>query len=445
MEWYWILLLLIGGLVVFMLLGMPVVFAFFAVNIIGAFIFMGGEKGLFQLMRNAIDSVQNFALLPIPLFIFMGEIMFHSGVAGRAIDAIDKLIAKVPGRLSLVAVIGGTTFSSLSGSTIANTAMLGSTLLPEMYKRGYKPEISIGPIVAVGGLAMLIPPSALAVLLGSVARIPIADLLVASIIPALILAFLFFSYIIIRCTLDPTIAPAYDVSDLTWRERLSPLVKYVLPLLVIFIVVVGSIVAGIATPTESAALGTVASLIAVAAYGMLSREVFLVSVRQTLRFTVMTMFIICGSITFSQILAFSQASEGLVGLVEAAELAPLTIIIVMMAILLFLGCFMDQVSMMMITMPIFMQIIGSVDFGIGDLQQTQVWFGVLALMMLEISLATPPFGLLLFVAKGVAPSGTTMGEVITSVLPFILMAMAVAALLVFVPSITLLIPNLIAR
>lgn len=430
---------------VFMLLGMPVVFAFFAVNIIGAFIFMGGEKGLFQLMRNAIDSVQNFALLPIPLFIFMGEIMFHSGVAGRAIDAIDKLIAKVPGRLSLVAVIGGTTFSSLSGSTIANTAMLGSTLLPEMYKRGYKPEISIGPIVAVGGLAMLIPPSALAVLLGSVARIPIADLLVASIIPALILAFLFFSYIIIRCTLDPTIAPAYDVSDLTWRERLSPLVKYVLPLLVIFIVVVGSIVAGIATPTESAALGTVASLIAVAAYGMLSREVFLVSVRQTLRFTVMTMFIICGSITFSQILAFSQASEGLVGLVEAAELAPLTIIIVMMAILLFLGCFMDQVSMMMITMPIFMRIIESVDFGIGDLQQTQVWFGVLALMMLEISLATPPFGLLLFVAKGVAPSGTTMGEVITSVLPFILMAMAVAALLVFVPSITLLIPNLIAR
>ena len=177
---------------VFMLLGMPVVFAFFAVNIIGAFIFMGGEKGLFQLMRNAIDSVQNFALLPIPLFIFMGEIMFHSGVAGRAIDAIDKLISKVPGRLSLVAVIGGTTFSSLSGSTIANTAMLGSTLLPEMYKRGYKPEISIGPIVAVGGLAMLIPPSALAVLLGSVARIPIADLLVASIIPALILAVLFF-------------------------------------------------------------------------------------------------------------------------------------------------------------------------------------------------------------------------------------------------------------
>ena len=213
----------------------------------------------------------------------------------------------------------------------------------------------------------------------------------------------------------------------------------------IFIVVVGSIVAGIATPTESAALGTVASLIAVAAYGMFSREVFMISVKQTLRFTVMTLFIICGSITFSQILAFSQASEGLVGLLEAAELAPLTVILVMMVILLFLGCFMDQVSMMMITMPIFMLIVEATDFGVGDLQQTQVWFGVLALMMLEISLATPPFGLLLFVAKGVAPAGTKMSEVITSVLPFILMAMAVAALLVFVPSITLIIPNFIAH
>jgi len=445
MEWYWVLLLLIGGLVGFMLLGMPVVFAFFTVNLIGAFIFMGGVNGLMQLVRNAIDSVQSFALLPIPLFIFMGEIMFHSGTAARAIDAIDKLIARVPGRLSLVAITGGTIFSSLSGSTIANTAMLSSTLLPEMYRRGYKPEISIGPIVAVGGIAMLIPPSALAVLLGSIARIPIGELLVASIIPALILAALFFAYVIIRCTLDPSIAPPYDVSELTWGERLKPFFIYVLPLMSIFIVVVGSIVAGIATPTESAALGTIASLIAVALYGQLSLKTFLVSVKQTLRFTVMTLFIICGSITFSQILAFSQASDGLIGLVENAGLAPISVILIMMGILLFLGCFMDQVSMMMITMPIFMKFVESADFGVGDLQQTQVWFGVLALMMLEISLATPPFGLLLFVAKGAAPAGTTMQQVMLSVLPFIAMALLVAGLLVFFPSLTLLIPDLISR
>ncbi len=172
MEWYYILAALIGGLVFFMLMGLPVVFAFFTVNLIGAYFVMGGDKGVLQLVRNAVDSIQSFALLPIPLFIFMGEIMFHTGIAARAIDAVDKLIAKVPGRLSLVAIVGGTIFSSLSGSTIANTAMLGSTLLPEMYKRGYTPSISIGPIVATGGIAMLIPPSALAVLLGSIAQIP---------------------------------------------------------------------------------------------------------------------------------------------------------------------------------------------------------------------------------------------------------------------------------
>ena len=151
MEWYEVLAVLIGGLVVLMMLGLPVVFAFFAVNIAGAFVFMGGAIGLEQLVRNAVDAAQSFALLPIPLFILMGEIMFHTGVAGQAIDAVDRLIARVPGRLSLVAVAGGTIFSSLSGSTIANTAMLGSTLLPEMYRRGYRPAISIGPIVAVGG------------------------------------------------------------------------------------------------------------------------------------------------------------------------------------------------------------------------------------------------------------------------------------------------------
>lgn len=442
LEWYWVISGLIGSVVFLMLLGMPVVFAFFAVNIAGAFIFMGGEKGLIQLVRSAEESVQSFALLPIPLFILMGEIMFYTGVASRAIDAIDKLIARVPGRLSLVAITGGTIFSSLSGSTIANTAMLSSTLLPEMYKRGYKPEISIGPIVAVGGLAMLIPPSALAVLLGSIARIPIGDLLIASVLPAFMLAGLFFGYIVIRCAINPKIAPAYDVGDLTLRERLTPFVVYVLPLMGIFIVVVGSIVTGIATPTESAALGAVASLLAAAAYRRLTLQNFIISVKQTLRFTVMTLFIICGSITFSQILAFSQASEGLIAVVEAADLTPVFLIVAMLVILLFLGCFMDQVSMMMITMPIFMELLDVVEFDFGDRQATQVWFGVLALMMLEISLATPPFGLLLFVAKGAAPKGTTMKQIIVSVLPFIAMAMGVVAVLIMFPDLTLFLPQL---
>ncbi|MEZ5652923.1 MAG: TRAP transporter large permease subunit [Burkholderiaceae bacterium] len=144
MAWYAILLLLVA----FMAIGLPVVFAFFAVNLMGAYVVMGGDNGVLQLARNAVDSVQSFALLPIPLFMLMGEIIFHTGVASRAIDAVDTLIARVPGRLSMVAIVGGTLFSSLSGSTIAYTTTLGSTLLPEMYRRGYKPSIAIGPIVA---------------------------------------------------------------------------------------------------------------------------------------------------------------------------------------------------------------------------------------------------------------------------------------------------------
>jgi tripartite ATP-independent transporter DctM subunit len=435
-AWYQVLGLLIGMLLLFMAIGMPVVFAFLASNLIGAWIFMGGEIGVMQLVRNAADSVQSFALLPIPLFIFMGEIMFHTGVAGRAIDAIDKLIARVPGRLSLVAIVGGTIFSSLSGSTIANTAMLSSTLLPEMYKRGYHSSIAVGPIVAVGGLAMLIPPSALAVLLGSVARIPIGELLVASIIPALIMATLFFGYIIIRCWRNPAIAPPYDVAQLSWRERTMPFLKFVLPLMSLFVVVVGSIIGGVATPTESAAFGAAGALLAAAAYRRLAWRSFVVSVRETLRFTVMTLFIIAGSITFSQIMAFTQASDGLSGLISGAGLSPLAVLLGMLGILLFLGCFMDQVSMMMITSPLFMPLAEQLGFDV-------VWFGVLMLMVLEISLATPPFGLLLFVAKGAAPD-TSMREIIVSVAPFIVIALGVVALLIAVPDLTLVLPRMMA-
>jgi len=357
-------------------------------------------------------------------------------VAGRAIDAVDRLIARVPGRLSLVAIVGGTIFSSLSGSTIANTAMLSSTLLPEMYRRGYHSSIAVGPIVAVGGLAMLIPPSALAVLLGSVARIPIGELLVASIIPALILAALFFVYVIVRCSLNPRLAPPYDVAEFSLRARLMPFFKYVLPLMSIFLVVVGSIIGGIATPTESAALGAAASVIAAAAYRRLDWRSFRVALAETLRLTVMTLFIICGSITFSQIMAFTQASDGLSGLITGAGLSPLMVLIGMLGILFFLGCFMDQVSMMMITAPLFMPVAEAFGFDI-------VWFGVLMLMILEVSLATPPFGLLLFVAKGAAPQ-TSMHEIIVSVAPFIVIVLAVVGLLIAVPELTLVLPRLMA-
>jgi tripartite ATP-independent transporter DctM subunit len=215
-----------------------------------------------------------------------------------------------------------------------------------------------------------------------------------------------------------------------------PFVKYVLPLMSIFVVVVGSIIGGIATPTESAALGAAASLAAAAGYRRLDRRSFRVALAETLRLTVMTLFIICGSITFSQIMAFTQASDGLSNLVTGAGLSPLMVLIGMLGILFFLGCFMDQVSMMMITAPLFMPVAEALGFEI-------VWFGVLMLMILEVSLATPPFGLLLFVAKGAAPQ-TSMHEIIVSVTPFVVIVLAVVGLLILEPELTLLLPRLMA-
>ena len=438
MEWYYALALLLGGLVLLMLLGLPVVFAFYGINVVGAIFFLGGEAGLNQLVRNAVDSVKQFALIPIPLFVLMGEVMFYTGLAVTAIDAIDRMIRRVPGRLSLVAIVGGTIFSSLSGSSIANTAMLGSTLLPEMYKRGYKPQIAIGPIIAVGGIAILIPPSSLAVLLGSLAKISVADLLVASIIPGLLMALLFFGYVILRCALDPTLAPAYDVPRRSFRESLMPFAKYVLPLFAIFVVVVGSMLEGIATPTEAAALGAVASVIAAAAYAKLNWSNLVRSVKETLRVTVMTLFIISGSVTFSQVLAFSGATQGLSAVVLGLELSPIAVMIGMLLILVFLGCFMDQVSMMMITLPLFMPVAQQLGFDL-------VWFGTLILLVLEISLLTPPFGMLLFVAQGVAPRGTTMGQIVNSALPFVGLEFLVLIIMVLVPGLTLWLPSLMAR
>ncbi|HCT34778.1 MAG TPA: C4-dicarboxylate ABC transporter permease, partial [Sulfitobacter sp.] len=188
MEWFESLALLLGSILVLMAIGMPVALAFLAANIVGAWFFMGGAKGVTLLLNNGFGGLTNYALVPIPLFLLMGEIFFYTGLGKRMFNAIDRLLGKLPGRLSYVTVLGGTAFSTLSGSSMGSTALLGSLMVPEMTERGYKKHMSIGPILGTGGLAIIIPPSALAVLLATLARIDVGALLIAGIIPGLILA-----------------------------------------------------------------------------------------------------------------------------------------------------------------------------------------------------------------------------------------------------------------
>ena len=435
MDWVSALLLLLGLLVAFMATGVPVAFAFFAVNIVGAIVFLGGEAGLEQLARNSMASLTSFTLAPIPLFLLMGEILFHTGIAFKAIDAIDGLIARVPGRLSIVSVVAGTVFSSLSGSTIANTAVLGKVLLPDMLRRGYHPAMAMGPIMAAGGIAILIPPSALAVLLGSLANISISRLLIAGIVPGLLMSLLFLGYVVGRCWLDPRLAPLYDVRHLTWWQRVRPVLIYVLPLFGIFVVVVGSIMTGLATPTESAALGCVATVVAVAAYRRLRWRDLLLAVRETAQISVMILFIIVASTAFSQILAFSGAANGLLRLIGESNSSALAVLVGMLLILLFLGAFMDQVSMMMITVPFFIPLASSLGIDL-------IWLSVLMLIVMEISFTTPPFGLLLYVMKGVAPPETSIQQIYLAALPFIILELFVLALLMAFPILATGLPDL---
>src|SRR5690242_3690363 len=329
-------LLLLGGSTVLLFAGVPVAFSFLAVNIIGAALFLGGAAGLEQIVRNSAVAVANFSLTPIPLFVLMGEVLFHTGLALSVIEGIERLIKQVPGRLAVVAVVAGTVFSAISGSTIATTAMLGSLMLPVMLARGYHPTMATGPIMAIGAVDMLIPPSALTVLLGSLSGISISKLLIGGVVPGLILSAAFVGYIVTRVLIDPKLAPAAAIEPRTGWAKYRLLVLYVLPLVSIFVVVVGAMSGGIATPTESAALGALATMALALIYRALSVEVLLKALRGTVAISGMILFIILGATTFSQILSFSGATEGIVSSILGQGLSAFAVLAGMMLLLVFL-------------------------------------------------------------------------------------------------------------
>lgn len=435
LDWQVGALLLLGGSTALLFLGLPVAYSFLVINLVGALVYLGGEAGLMQLVRNGVLSLQSFSLTPLPLFVLMGEVLFHSGLAIKVIDGVERLIRAVPGRLAVVAVVAGTVFSAISGSTIATTAMLGSLMLPLMLQRGYAPTMATGPIMAIGAVDMLIPPSALTVLLGSLSGISISHLLIGGVVPGLLLSLAFIGYIVIRCRLDPRLAPP-DPAEVLHRgwERWRPLVLYVLPMSTIFIAAVGAMVGGIATPTESAALGALATIAVAAAYRMLTAAAMGRALMGTLGISAMLMFIILGATTFSQILSFSGATEGLVGLVTRQDFSPRLVVAAMMLMLVFLGLFIDQVSMMMITLPIFMPVVQSL--GIDP-----VWFGVMYLICMQLGLLMPPHGLLLMTMKGVAPPEVTMAHIFRAATPFVIFSLLMLALIFQVPAVATWLPT----
>ena len=436
MIWWQSLLLLFGLLTVLLLVGLPAGFAFLAINLVGALIYFGGEAGLMQVVRNGVASVTNFSLTPIPFFILMGEVLFHTGLAMKAIDSFDRAIRGVPGRLSVVAIVAGTVFSAISGSTIATTALLGGLLLPEMLKRGYHPRLAMGPIMAIGGVDMLIPPSALTVLLGSLAGISISGLLIAGVVPGILLAVMFLAWIIFSAIRHPEHAPPFEREEAHGWARWGPLFVNVTPLVLIFVLVIIAMSAGWATPTESAALGALATVVVCLIYRSLTLKAITQALSGTAAITGIILFIIIGATTFSQILSFSGATNGMVALVQGAELSSWAVLAGMIVILLFLGCFVDQVSMMLITLPFFMPM---VQF----FQWDPLWYGVLYLICMQLGLLTPPFGMLLFTMRSVAPKSIPTSEIFAAVTPYVLMGILMIGLVLLAPPLATWLPSVL--
>ncbi|MBI4186466.1 MAG: TRAP transporter large permease subunit [Chloroflexi bacterium] len=435
MDWWLVLVIIFGSLILFMLTGLPVAFCFLLVNIIGVYLFWGGTAGLELLITSMFSSVAVFTLLPVPLFILMGEVMFMSGFAPDMIDALDKWLGRLPGRLGLETVAAGTIIATLSGSSLASQAMLTSTLLPEMEKRGYQKPMSLGPILGSGGLAIMIPPSSMGVILAWLGEISVGKLLIAITIPGLLMAALYATYIVGRCKLQPFLAPAYVVPRISLVKKLIVTIRYILPIGLVIFLVTGVIFLGVATPSEAAATGALSTFILAAMYGKINRTLLRKSITGALKITIMVLLIISGAEAYSQILAFSGASLGFAEFVTNLSIAPIAIIIALMLVLIVLGMFMSPVAIMMIAAPMFFPIVKVLGFD-------TVWFGVIFLLNMEMATTSPPFGLSLFVVKGVAGPKYTMGDVYRAALPFLSCDAIAMALIIAFPLLALWLPGL---
>jgi tripartite ATP-independent transporter DctM subunit len=416
--------------------GVPVPFALGVLNTAGVVFYMGGTKGLSLLVTSSYDSVSSFAYIAVPLFVLTGTILLHSGLAHKSISATDALIGRLPGRLCSVATMAGAIFGAVSGSSMASVATIGTVLLPEMEKKGYARWLSIGSVCCAGVIDALIPPSALAVIFAGIAGLPVGKLLMAGVIPGIVMAFCLIGFITAVALLKPDVAPRETVKFNLHKALVS--LKDLVPLVALILLVVGGIFLGVVTPSEAAALGAVAAFFLAGLYRKLTFDVVKKALIETTTISGMALFIVASSKGFSSILAFTGVgrliSHGVVGFTGGS---PLAAMIIMNLIILLMGCFMDGVCIMLITVPIFLPIAKALGMDL-------IWWALVMLLSVEIGLLTPPFGLNLFVAKGILGEKAKMEDVYRGIAPFIAVDIFVLVLLIVFPGLVKWLPGLMS-
>ena len=377
--------------------------------------------------QNSIE----FLLVAIPMFVMLGEILLRSGVTTKMYDAMVKWLSWLPGGLMHSNIGSCALFAATSGSSVATAATIGTVAEPEMRKHGYHEPLFLGTIAAGGTLGILIPPSINLIVYGLLTNTSVSELYLAGFIPGLLLAGLFMATVSIACILKP--AWGGERTHYAWKERLFVLVHLIPPIL-IFLVVVGSIYAGWATPTEAASLGVVAALILAAAHGRLSLAMLREAFRGTMRTTAIIMLIILAAIFLNFVLTAIGLTTQLTDAIKGLGLSPLATLLLVVLFYLVLGCFMETFSMLITTATIITPIVVGVGYD-------AVWFGILLMVLLETALITPPIGINLFVVQSIRTRGE-IKDVMLGALPFVATMFAMIGLLIAYPELALWLPKL---
>ncbi len=427
----------------FLLLGFPVAFTFGAVALFfglgasylevmpdgGTFIdWMDEFISMFSMLPFRIYSImQNKILMAVPLFIFMGIVLQKSELAERLLLSMGTLFGKIRGGLAVSTVLIGALLAASTGVVGASVVAMGVISLPIMLRNGYDKALSSGTICASGTLGQIIPPSIVLIILGDVFQLPVGDLFKSAIMPGFILVGVYILYILILAYLKPNVAPAIVNENISYKENAKKALKAIIPPLVLIILVLGSIFAGIATPTESASLGAIGAVILAAAYKKLSWSLLKDSSLETVKTTAMVFAILVGATAFSMVFNYSGADTIVEEFMTHLPGQKWGFLILSMAIIMFLGFFIDFIEISYIVVPILLPI--SQTIGIDPL-----WFAILIALNLQTSFLTPPFGFSLFYLKGVAPKEVSSIDIYKGVIPFILLQILVLASIVLFPS-----------
>ncbi|KEJ94544.1 TRAP transporter large permease [Pseudosulfitobacter pseudonitzschiae] len=427
-------LLFFGSLLVFLLLGTPLAFVLGGVSVVFLYFEMG-EIGFYLLASKMWETMQNPTLMAIPLFVFMAILLEKSGVANDLYDMMHQWWGGLRGGLAIGTVLICVIFAAMSGISGAAVVTMGTIALPKMLERGYDKKLALGAINAGGGWGILIPPSILMVLYALLTEVSVGRLFAAGVGPGLTLFVLVSLYIGGRCWLQPDLGPALPPEERAdWGQKFRSLRAVILPILIVTIVL-GAIFGGFATATEAAAIGVFGALVATGVNGQLSWKVIHEASIATMKLTALIIWILFAAHAFSTAYTALGAQSLISDLMAYIPGGRWGALAFMLMVLFFFGMVLDPVGIMLITLPVFLPVVQQAGFD-------PIWFGILFIIMMEVGYMTPPFGFNLFYLKGVAPPDVTMGDIYSSVIPYVIVTLIGVLLIILFPGIALYLPNL---